>query len=160
MATITGLTAERMLEIEAASVVDGDVVGNDLILARKDGSIINAGNVRGPAGPTGPMGSALAVVTAQQLLDVGQAGQIRAGRVLTPGDFTNMGLSAPLGLWNLSNLNDSSGNTRNLTNKGSVTFDTGISGAASEAAVFTGSTAQALYIVDTGAADPFRIRTG
>ena len=32
MATVTGLTADRMLAIEAASVVDGDVVGDNLIL--------------------------------------------------------------------------------------------------------------------------------
>src|SRR4051812_7755764 len=106
------------------------------------------------------LGSNKSIYSAKQVLEVGQVGQIRAGRILTPADFTNMGLSAPLGLWNLGNVNDSSGNARNLTNKGSVTFDTGITGAASEAAQFTGSTAQALYIVDTGAADPFRIRTG
>jgi hypothetical protein len=160
MATITGLTAARMLEIEAASVVDGDVVGNDLILARQDGSIINAGNVRGPAGPTGPMGSALSVVTAQQLLDVGQVGQIRAGRQLTPADFTNMGLSAPLGLWNLSNFNDSSGNARHLANKGSVPLGVGINGLASTAAVFAGSTGQALYVDAAGGSSGLNIRTG
>lgn len=106
------------------------------------------------------LGANQQVYSAKQVLEVGQVGQIRAGRVLISADFTNMGLSAPLGLWNLGNINDSSGNARNLTNKGTVTFDTGITGAASEAAVFTGSTAQALYIVDTGATDPFRIRTG
>jgi len=58
MATITGLTAERMLEIEAASVVDGDIVGNNLILTKQDGSTIDAGPVVGPAGPTGPAGPA------------------------------------------------------------------------------------------------------
>lgn len=100
------------------------------------------------------------IVNAVQVAEVGQVGQLRAGRVLTPADFTNMGLTAPVGLWNLSNLNDSSGNARNLTNKGSVTFDTGITGVASEAAIFTGSTAQALYIADTGGSDPFRIKTG
>src|SRR3954447_19097883 len=160
MATITGLTAERMLEIEAASVVDGDVVGNDLILARQDGSIINAGNLRGPAGPPAPMGSALAVVTAQQLLDVGQAGQIRAGRQLTPADFTNMGLSAPLGLWNLSNANDSSGNARHLTIKGGVPFAVGINGLASTAAQFVGSAAQALYIDAAGGSANFNVKVG
>jgi Concanavalin A-like lectin/glucanases superfamily len=160
MATVTGLTAERMLEIEAASVVDGDVVGNDLFLSKHDGSLINAGNVRGPSGPVGPMGQALSVITAQQILDVGQPGQIRAGRQLTLSDFTNMGLGAPAGLWNLSNFNDSSGNGRGLTNKGSVPLGVGINGLASTAAVFAGSTSQALYIADTGAADPFRIRTG
>ena len=71
-----------------------------------------------------------------------------------------LGLSAPLGLWNLSDLTDASGNGRALQNKGAVPFGPGINGAASTAAVFAGSTAQALYISDTGAADPFRIKTG
>src|SRR4249919_2778659 len=58
MATITGLTAERMKEIEDASVVDGDVVGGHLILTKFDGSTIDAGAVTGPPGPTGPAGPA------------------------------------------------------------------------------------------------------
>ena len=99
-------------------------------------------------------------VTSQPILDVGVLGQIRAGRQLTAADFTNLGLSAPLGLWNLSDLTDASGNGRALTNKGAVPFGPGINGVASTAAVFAGSTGQALYISDTGAADPFRIRTG
>lgn len=56
MATVTGLTAERMLEIEAESVVDGDIVGNNLILTKHDGTQINAGPVIGPQGPQGPQG--------------------------------------------------------------------------------------------------------
>lgn len=160
MATITGLTADRMLAIEAASVIDGDVVGDDLILTTKGGSSINAGSVRGPQGVAGPVGSDLVVVTAQQLLDFGISGQIRAGRQLAATDFTNMGLAAPLGLWNLSNLNDSSGNGRNLSNKGAVSFASGIHGAAASAAQFAGLPTQALYIADTGASDPFRIKTG
>ena len=52
MAIITGLTAERMEEIEAASIVEGSIVGDNLILEKHDGSTINAGNVRGPQGPT------------------------------------------------------------------------------------------------------------
>jgi hypothetical protein len=94
------------------------------------------------------------------VLDVGMAGQVRAGRQLTAADFTALGLSAPRGLWNLSDLSDASGNGRALTNKGAVTFANGINGAATTAAQFIGSTAQALYIADTGAADPFRITTG
>ena len=47
MATVTGYTAARMKLIEDASVVDGEVVGDDLILTRYDESTINAGNVRG-----------------------------------------------------------------------------------------------------------------
>jgi hypothetical protein len=92
--------------------------------------------------------------------DVGMAGQVRAGRALTAADFTALGLSAPRGLWNLSDLSDASGNGRALTNKGGVTFAPGINGIAATAAQFTGSAAQALYIADTGAADPFRIGTG
>jgi hypothetical protein len=95
------------------------------------------------------------------VLDVGQVGQIRAGRLMTLADFTTLlGLSAPAGLWNLGDTSDISGNARTLTNKGSVPFGVGINGAASSAAVFAGSTAQALYIADTGAGDTLRIKTG
>lgn len=58
MATITGLTAERMLEIEAQSIVDGEIIGDNLILERFDGTPIDAGPVVGPPGPTGPTGPA------------------------------------------------------------------------------------------------------
>ena len=160
MTTVTSLTADRMLAIEAASVVDGDVVGDNLILTKHDGSQINAGSVRGPQGAPGPMGTMLPIATAQPILDIGLINQIRAGRQLTAADFTNMGLSAPVGLWNLSDLSDVSGNGRNLINKGAVPFGAGINGIANTAAQFSGSTAQALYISDTGANDPFRIKTG
>jgi len=53
MAVVTGLTKERMEEIEAASVVSGQVVGDNLILTKFGGSQINAGNVRGPIGLSG-----------------------------------------------------------------------------------------------------------
>lgn len=56
MATITGLTAERMLEIEDASIIDGEIRGGDLILIKHDGTEINAGPVEGPVGPSGPAG--------------------------------------------------------------------------------------------------------
>lgn len=57
MATVTGLTAERMLEIEAESVVDGEIVGDHLLLTRHDGTQIDAGVVVGPQGPQGPTGA-------------------------------------------------------------------------------------------------------
>lgn len=45
MATVTGLTAARMLEIEAASVVDGEINGTGhLILTKHDGTQIDAGS--------------------------------------------------------------------------------------------------------------------
>lgn len=54
MATITGYTAARMQAIEDGAIVDGDVVGDNLILRKHDGSEINAGSVRGPQGVPGP----------------------------------------------------------------------------------------------------------
>lgn len=54
MATVTGFTKERMQEIENAAIVDGGVVGGELILTRFDETDINLGSVIGPAGPAGP----------------------------------------------------------------------------------------------------------
>lgn len=159
MATVTGLTAERMLEIEAASVVDGDIVDGHLILQKHDESTIDAGFVIGPPGPPGPIGSDVEVLMEQYVLDVGIPGQIRAGRELRLEDFEHFGLDAPTGLWNLSNFNDSSGNNRHLNEKGSVSQARGINGLDSTAALFFGQPTDALYIVDTGASDPFRVRT-
>ena len=57
MATVTGLTSARMLEIEGMSIVDGEIdVDGNLILIKHDGTIINAGPVAGPQGETGPQG--------------------------------------------------------------------------------------------------------
>ena len=54
MAQVTGLTAARMQQIEASSVVDGSVdQDGNLILKRHDLSTFNAGNVIGPKGPKG-----------------------------------------------------------------------------------------------------------
>jgi hypothetical protein len=112
----------------------------------------------GAPGAQGPAGVAVRTLVAAPVLDVGLAGQIRAGRQLANTDFVN--LTTPRGLWNLSDLTDASGNNQALTNKGAVTFVPGINGAAATAAQFTGSAAQALYRVDTGANDFFRIKTG
>lgn len=51
MATVTGLTAEKMLELADEQVVGGGILGDDLILTTRGGSDINAGDVRGPQGP-------------------------------------------------------------------------------------------------------------
>src|SRR4051794_18667337 len=110
MATVTGLTADRMLEIEAASVVDGDIVDGELVLTKHDGSTIDAGSVIGPPGPAGPIGSDLSVLVQRAILDIGMPGQIRAGRQLALADFSNIGLGVPVALWNFSNnLTDLSG---------------------------------------------------
>lgn len=56
MTTITGFTSARMLGIENNTVVSGAIVGDDLILTKHDASTVNAGDVRGPVGPQGPVG--------------------------------------------------------------------------------------------------------
>lgn len=56
MATVTGYTAQRMQQIEDESIVDGNVVSGELILVQRNGTTINAGNVRGPQGDTGTTG--------------------------------------------------------------------------------------------------------
>jgi hypothetical protein len=45
-----------MEAIEAASIVNGGVVLDNLILTKKDGTTVDAGNVRGAPGPVGPPG--------------------------------------------------------------------------------------------------------
>ena len=57
MATVTGLTAARMLEIEAASIVSGavDLYGR-LQLQTRGGEILDAGLVKGPQGLQGLQG--------------------------------------------------------------------------------------------------------
>ena len=55
MATVTGLTAIRMLAIEAASIVSGLVdASSHLILTKQGGGQIDAGYVKGDTGPAGP----------------------------------------------------------------------------------------------------------
>ena len=56
MATVTGYTAERMKAIEDKTVTDGEVTGDNLILTTRDGTPIDAGNVRGPQGVKGDTG--------------------------------------------------------------------------------------------------------
>jgi hypothetical protein len=64
-----------------------------------------------------------APVTVSSLVgETGQTAQARAGRQLALSDFTSLGLSAPRGLWNLSDLTDASGNGRTLSNRNAVGF--------------------------------------
>jgi hypothetical protein len=50
---ITGFTKDRMLIIENGTVVSGEVVGDNLILEKRDGTLVDAGSVRGPTGDSG-----------------------------------------------------------------------------------------------------------
>lgn len=56
MVSVTGLTEEKMVEIDGLSIVDSDVVGNNLILTRRDGSTVDAGSVKGVDGGGGVLG--------------------------------------------------------------------------------------------------------
>jgi len=57
MATVTAFTAERSKQIEDNAIIDGVVVGDNLILKRFNGlNDVDAGNVRGPQGDQGPIG--------------------------------------------------------------------------------------------------------
>jgi hypothetical protein len=57
MATVTGMTAAAMQEIADESIVEGDIVGSDLILTTRGGTPINAGVVVGPQGAPGTNGT-------------------------------------------------------------------------------------------------------
>lgn len=77
MATVTGLTAPRMLEIEANSIVSGTIdIHGDLILTTHGGDTINAGQVE----PTRFMG-----VTDSASIDLGLTG---AGSIASPWALT------------------------------------------------------------------------
>ncbi len=56
MATVTGLTKDRMIQIEEASIVNARKEGDNLVLTTFGGDDINVGNVRGPKGDTGDAG--------------------------------------------------------------------------------------------------------
>ena len=102
MATITGLTAERMLEIEAASVVDGEVVAGELILQRQDGTPINAGVVEGPAGSQGPAGPGVpnGGTTGQALVKNSNTNQDTVWSSITPAVLTPVTTLPTTGLTN------------------------------------------------------------
>jgi hypothetical protein len=57
MATITGYTAAKEDELHGDQIVDGEVTGDNLILTKRDGSTIDAGNVRGATGAPGADGA-------------------------------------------------------------------------------------------------------
>lgn len=56
MGTVTGYTAAKMDELEAASVINGAIVSGHLHLIQRDSTVIDAGIVVGPTGATGPTG--------------------------------------------------------------------------------------------------------
>lgn len=86
MPTVTGYTAAKMQQIEDETVVDGNIVGNDLILVTRGGPTINAGNVRGPQGIQGLTGE---VTTAQMDTAIDTAVSDAIALVQAAGAVTN-----------------------------------------------------------------------
>lgn len=54
--TVTGFTAARTLEIEETAIVEGKIVGDNLVLTNRRGEDQVAGNVRGNKGDKGDAG--------------------------------------------------------------------------------------------------------
>lgn len=79
---VTGFTAARMQEIEDTTIVDGDIVGNDLILHPRNAADINAGNVRGPQGAQGVQGPPGAVPTCRATHNAAQTLTTAVGAAL------------------------------------------------------------------------------
>jgi hypothetical protein len=78
------LTAERMLAIEASSVIDGDVdVDGNLILATRGGGTINAGRVKGDKGDPGDN------VDAKAYSDAGDATTLASAKTYTDTGVTS-----------------------------------------------------------------------
>lgn len=97
MASVTGYTAARMQEIEDQAIVDGSIVGDNLILERHNGGTINAGNVRGAAGPTGPpgaVGGSVGTVDNRVVRADGTGGTTAQGSLVTIDDAGRV--TAPL----------------------------------------------------------------
>lgn len=83
MATVNGFTAERMLQIENTTVVDGEVDGDGhLVLMTREGTPIDAGVVSGDVGPVAGLipfqaNGTLTVRTYPTVQYVSQAGNYR-----------------------------------------------------------------------------------
>lgn len=121
MATVTGLTADRMLAIEAATVVSGAIDGfGHLILTKHDGSTVDAGDIPSavPAATETVSGKVELATTAEALSGtdttkaVTPAGLLAGSRIQILADDatleTDLPSAYPQGL-SLANLTSSSG---------------------------------------------------
>ena len=66
---VTGFTKARMDALDDDIINGASVVGNNLILTKKDGSSIDAGNIKGPIGDPGPEGTVNSDDVAQAIAD-------------------------------------------------------------------------------------------
>lgn len=93
MATVTGYTSARMKQIEDKAIINGTILGDNLILITYDGTEINAGNVRGPQGIQGPEGSVSPEDLAAAIADAHADGAILTAQ-LAPGAVTSSKIAA------------------------------------------------------------------
>jgi hypothetical protein len=91
MATVTGLTAARTLELLDTMIVDAAIVGDELILTKEGGSTVNVGPVVGADGAPGPAGDDGAPGPAGDDGAPGPAGD--DGAPGAAGDITSWGYS-------------------------------------------------------------------
>lgn len=85
MAEVTGFTADRMLAMEDATVIDARLETDNLVLTTKGGTDIDVGSVRGSVGPVGPPVTAL-----------NDIGDVDVGTV---GDGDKLGFDVASGMW-------------------------------------------------------------
>src|SRR6185312_11610797 len=85
--------AASAAKAEQVTVTTGEVVGDDLILTKGDGSTKNAGNVRGPVGPAGPNTIPTDEAVAQVLTSSGASAQAAALDLI---DSKTQGVYAPI----------------------------------------------------------------
>jgi hypothetical protein len=88
MGTITGLTAAAMLAIKNGAMASAEVVGDNLIITKHDGTTINAGNVRGP---TGPAAIPAAACSYKQNGQIGLSANVSTQIILATAEFVQVG---------------------------------------------------------------------
>lgn len=88
-------TLEDVEALVGTTVTSGTVEGGELVLTRTDGTEVNAGNVRGPAGSTGPQGAAGAAGPTGATGATGPAGA--TGPQGPKGDTGDTGPQGPAG---------------------------------------------------------------
>ena len=69
MAEVTGFTKARMDDLDNDIINGASIVGEDLVLTKKGGASVNAGNVKGPTGPPGEAGTVTQTDITQAILD-------------------------------------------------------------------------------------------
>jgi hypothetical protein len=86
MATVTGYTAAYTESQLDETIVDASLVGDNLVLEQRDGSTIDVGSVRGPAGTDAAPGDVAATAGTTPIRDTG--GRVHVGTPTATDDAT------------------------------------------------------------------------